>query len=80
MNTMSELFGTTEKIELFFIGEDFYNKSQTVMGNLYVSGNYERFDWGFVKCLLREGKSVTIYIIHNIFVDNYFLKNANTII
>lgn len=60
MSNIAERFGVAEKIELFFIGDEFYSKSQTMLSSIYVAGTYERFDWGFVNCLLREGKTVTI--------------------
>lgn len=60
MSNISEKFRVDEKIELFFIGDNFYEESQTRMSSIYVAGSYKRFDWGFVNCLLREGKSVFI--------------------
>lgn len=60
MSNIAEKFGVGEKIDLFFIGDNFYSKSQTMMSSIYIAGSYERFDWGFVNCLLREGKSVYI--------------------
>lgn len=46
-------------MELIFIGDDFYQKSGTMMSPIYsVTG--ERCDWGFVNCALRRGESVHI--------------------
>lgn len=60
MSNVAERFEVAEKIELFFIGDEYYSKSKTMMSSIYVAGSYARFDWGFVNCLLREGKSVYI--------------------
>lgn len=48
-----------EIINLFYIGEIFYVKSRTMMSSIYtVLG--ERYDWGFVRRALDEGKTVII--------------------
>lgn len=47
-------------IELFFIGDNFYLKSGTEMSSIYITGTHERFDWGFVKVALEEGKNIFI--------------------
>lgn len=60
MRNVAEEFKVDEKIELFFIGDKFYSKSETSMSNIYVAGSYKRFDWGLVNLLLGEGKSVFI--------------------
>ena len=60
MSDVAERFGITETIELFFIGDDYYSKSRTIMSPIYVVGSGKRFDWGFVNCMLRKGKSVHI--------------------
>jgi len=58
--SIAERFKVTKKIELFFIGNEFYHSSGSKMSSIYVSGSYERFDWGFVNLLLQEGKCVYI--------------------
>ena len=50
----------TETTELFYIGDDFYPKSGTVMSSIYTVEGRFRFDWGFVQRDLASGKSVTI--------------------
>lgn len=49
-----------ETIELFFIGQNFYSASRTMMSSIYVAGTFQRFDWGFVSVALSEGKNVNI--------------------
>ena len=44
---------------MIFIGEDFYFESGTMMSSIYTTDG-KRFDWGFVKEALREGKNVSI--------------------
>lgn len=45
---------------LFFIGDEFYRKSGTMMSSIYEEGTFARFDWGFVGHALREGETVII--------------------
>lgn len=47
-------------IELFFIGENFYWETGTIMSSIYEVRTYKRYDWGFVNRDLREGKKVNI--------------------
>ena len=49
-------------MNVIFIGEDFYNKSGTVMSSIYEieNGELERTDWGFITEALREGQTVNI--------------------
>lgn len=60
MGEIAKRFGIDKGVELFFIGNDFYEKSQTIMSPIYRVGTLERFDWGFVSLLLDEGKEVSI--------------------
>ena len=48
------------KIELFYIGDQFYSKSYTFMSSIYKIDTYERYDWGFVQIDLQNGKEVYI--------------------
>ncbi len=48
-----------EATEVIYIGDDFYWKSGTMMSSLYaVDGR--RYDWGFVRRDLRNGKAVNL--------------------
>ena len=49
----------TKEVELIYIGDDFYRKSRTMMSCIYTLEG-KRYDWGFVQCDLRDGKSVSI--------------------
>ena len=46
-----------EKVELIYIGGDFYWESKTIMSCIYKE-NGERFDWGKLEMELRAGKEV----------------------
>lgn len=43
----------------YFIGDDFYSKSGTMMSSIYTEDGF-RTDWGKVQIALREGMSVEI--------------------
>ena len=45
---------------LFFIGDEFYSKSQSMMSSIYEIGTHVRWDWGKVNVELRNGGSITI--------------------
>jgi len=45
---------------LFYIGNDFYDKSQTMMSSIYEIDTKVRWDWGKVNIELLNGGSVTI--------------------
>ncbi len=46
-------------MELIYIGDEFYNKSRTLMSSIYtIDGN--RSNWAFVKVALGSGESVHI--------------------
>jgi len=45
---------------LIFIGDEFYDKSGTMMSSLYEEGTWGRYDWGFVARDLSNGVPVTI--------------------
>ncbi len=47
------------KINLFYIGDEFYGKSGTIMSPLYTT-DYKRYDWGFVNVALSNGNEVII--------------------
>ena len=48
-------------IELFYIGEDFYAKSKTMMSSIYTDEpEPRRYDLGFVSVALRRGDEVHI--------------------
>ena len=44
---------------LIYIGEKFYLKSGSMMSSIYTE-EFQRYDWGFVRRDLREGKTVNI--------------------
>jgi len=48
-----------KKVKLIFIGDRFYSESKTMMSPIYHE-NGRRYDWGFVNCNLRDGKTVSI--------------------
>jgi len=50
----------SRELKLFYIGNDYYDKSGTIMSPLYEEGSGERSDWGFVEVALEKGKTVTI--------------------
>lgn len=49
-------------MELVFIGNDFYNKSRTMMSSIYqvTDGRLYRSDWGKVQIALANGDEVHI--------------------
>lgn len=47
-------------INLFFIGDRFYEESRSMMSPIYVKETKERYDWGFVNIALREGHTINI--------------------
>jgi hypothetical protein len=58
-------------VKLFYVGDDIYHKSGTMMSVLYhetpimsmspeLNGEYYGSDWGKVNCALRNGETVTI--------------------
>lgn len=47
-------------MNLFYIGYEFYAKSNTAMSFIYEVGTFIRMDWGFVQIALAEGKEVHI--------------------
>ncbi len=47
-------------MKLIYFGEDYYNRSGTMIGVLYHEDSGERSDWGKVNCRLRDGESVQI--------------------
>ena len=49
----------TSEMKLIYIGEHFYMESGTMMSPVY-SEDGTRYDWGFIKRDLAEGKTVTI--------------------
>jgi len=59
------------ELKLIYIGDEFYDKSGTIMSPLYEETG-ERSDWGFVNVALRKGKTVIIRP-----ANNQELSNAN---
>ena len=49
-----------EKTKLFYIGDQFYLKSNSIMSSIYEQGSRNRYDWGFVERDLRQGKTIII--------------------
>lgn len=47
-------------INLFYIGEDFYWETCTMMSSLYECNTHSRYDWGFVQRDIRNGATVNI--------------------
>lgn len=47
-------------MKLFFIGDDFYDKSGTAMSPIYEIGTYQRSDWGKVQLVLEHGEPISI--------------------
>lgn len=47
-------------VNLFYIGDNFYWESKTMMSSIYECNTYKRYDWGFVQRDLREGKNINI--------------------
>lgn len=47
-------------IQLFYLNEDIYLKTGTMMSPIYEVGTYNRYDWGFVSVRLSEGFTVNI--------------------
>jgi hypothetical protein len=47
-------------IRLFYIGDDFYRKSSTMMSSIYIENTKERFDWSFVEVELKRGNDIHI--------------------
>ena len=47
-------------INLFYVNEDYYQHSNSIISQLYIEGSWERFDWNFVKRQLERGKFITI--------------------
>lgn len=46
--------------KLYYVGDDFYGPSGTIMSPIYQEDTNARYDWGFVSRDLREGNSVSI--------------------
>lgn len=53
------------KHHLFYLGEEFYNRSSTAIGVLYADDTKERWDWGVVSSVLRGG-TVTFINEHKV--------------
>lgn len=47
------------KMTLYYIGDNFYSESGTMMSSIYHSTG-ERSDWGDVQCMLRDGMELEI--------------------
>lgn len=48
-----------EVVNIYYIGENFYSNSGTMMSSIYLEGGF-RTDWGKVRIALIEGKEVRI--------------------
>ncbi len=47
-------------VNLFYVGQDFYLGSGTMMSSIYEVGSLKRYDWGLVQSALRYGNSVNL--------------------
>lgn len=45
------------KINLFYIGDEFYHKSGTMMSSIYRVEDKVRYDWGYVNVALQDGQT-----------------------
>lgn len=48
-----------EIVKVYYIGDEFYGNSGTMMSSIYLEGGI-RTDWGKVQFALKEGKEVQI--------------------
>jgi hypothetical protein len=49
-----------ETVNLFYIGDDFYGNSGTMMSSIYTTIDRNRYNWGKVKIALDNGKKIHI--------------------